>query len=133
MSHPEMFDRSDPLLARVRQIAFDLPEAAEKVSHGRPAFFTKKVFAIYGAAVRHGEGDWVQHPRSVLVRLEPDERAAMLEEPASFVPAYWGPSGWIGIDLTDESDFEEIAELIESSYRVTAPARLVRLLDDPET
>ena len=130
MAHPEMFDPNDPLLARIRQIALELPEAAEKISHGRPTFFTKKVFAIYGAAVRHGEGDWVQHPQSILVRLEPDERAAMLEEPAAFVPAYWGPSGWIGIDLTAESDLAEIAELIESSYRVTAPARLVRLLDE---
>lgn len=35
-----MFDETDPLLARVRGIALALPEAGEKVSHGRPAFFT---------------------------------------------------------------------------------------------
>lgn len=133
MAHPEMFDHNDEILARVRQMALALPEAAEKISHGRPAFFTKKVFTYYGAAVRHDGGDWVQHPQSIVVQLEPDERAAVLEDPAAFVPAYLGPSGWIGIDLTPESDLEEVAELIESSYRATAPARLVRRLDGSES
>ena len=133
MAHEEMFDRSDPVLARVRQMALRLPGAAEKVSHGRPVFFTKKVFAHYGGSVRLGAGDWVQHPQSVLVRLETDERAALLDDPRSFVPAYWGPSGWLGIDLGSTSDFSEVAELLEGSYRLTAPARLIAELDAGRT
>ena len=40
MAHNEMFDDGDPLLVRVREIALAFPGAAEKVSHGRPAFTT---------------------------------------------------------------------------------------------
>ena len=100
-----------------------------KISHGRPTFFTKKVFTYYGGAVRHGAGDWEQHPQSFIVMLDSDERAALLEEPGTYVPAYLGPTGWLGIDVSPRSDFEEVAELIESSYRNTAPARLVAALD----
>lgn len=124
-----MFDRNDPLLARVRSIALDLPGAGEKISHGRPTFFTKKVFAYYGGSVRRDAGDWVQHPQSVVILLDSAERAALLEEPRAYIPAYLGPSGWLGVDLATDADYEEIAELIESSYRNTAPARLVASLD----
>ncbi|MFW2381146.1 MAG: MmcQ/YjbR family DNA-binding protein, partial [Acidimicrobiales bacterium] len=112
MAHPEMFDRDDPLLGLIREIALGFPGADEKVSHGRPAFFTKKVFAYYGGSVRRGAGDWVEHPQSIMVLLDPDERLALLNDPRHFIPAYLGPSGWLGIDLTPASDFEEVAELV---------------------
>lgn len=126
-----MFDRNDPLLARIRAIALAFPGAAEKISHGRPTFYTKKVFTYYGGAARSDAGDWTQHPQSVLVLLDPDERAALFDDTRSFVPAYLGPSGWLGIDLSPMSDFEEIGELMEASYRNTAPVRLVAELDRP--
>lgn len=50
MAHPIMFDRDDPLLASVRDLALAFPGADEKVSHGRPAFFTTKVFCYYGGS-----------------------------------------------------------------------------------
>lgn len=129
MAHPEMFDRGDPVLARIRSIALSLPGADEKISHGRPAFFTKKVFAYYGGSVRRGPGDWIQHPQSVMLLLDREEREALMDDPRSFVPAYLGSSGWLGIDVA-EDELEEVAELIESSFRNTAPASLVRELDE---
>ncbi len=129
MVHAQMFDDDDPVLERIRRIALAYPGASEKVSHGRPTFYTKKVFAYYGGAVRHGPGDWEQHPQSVLVLLESDERAALLDDPRTFVPAYLGPSGWLGFDLILTSDFDEVAELVDSSFRITAPARLIAELD----
>lgn len=129
MAHDQLFNDDDPILARIREIALGFPGAAEKISHGRPAFFTRKVFAYYGGSVRRGPGDWIQHPQSVQVLLESDERAALLDDPRTFVPAYLGPSGWLGFDLTITSDFEEIAELLDSSFRTTAPTRLVAELD----
>ncbi len=126
MNHPRMFDDHDPALVAIRRIARGLPGAAEKVSHGRPAFFTTKVFAYYGGSVKV-EGEYVQHPRSMMVLLDPDERAALVDDPRCFVPAYLGPSGWLGIDL-DGADWSEVAELIEASYRRTAPlARIAEL------
>lgn len=132
MAHPEMFDHNDPVLARVRSIALGFPGATEKISHGRPTFFTKKVFAYYGGAVRGDDGDWTQHPQSILLLLDMVERAALLEEARSFIPAYLGSAGWLGIDLSPSSDFVEVAELIDSSFRNTAPARLISVLDAPE-
>ena len=128
MAHPKMFDDDDPYLATVRRIAADLPGSDEKVSHGRPAFFTKKVFAYYGGSLKVG-GEWVQHPRSVVVLPDPDDRLALLDDPQVFVPAYLGPSGWLGVDVDDATDWTEVGELIDASFRLTAPARAIAELD----
>ena len=52
MAHPVMYDDADPHFQRVSTLALALPQAQMKVSHGRPAFFTQKVFAYYGASVK---------------------------------------------------------------------------------
>jgi predicted DNA-binding protein (MmcQ/YjbR family) len=124
-----MFDDDDPMLARVRELAAAFPGTDEKVSHGRPAFFTRKVFAYYGGS-RKVDGEWVQHPRSIVVLSDPDDRAALVEDPRVYVPAYLGPSGWIGFDLDRGDDWDEVAELLDASFRLTAPPRLVAELDD---
>lgn len=122
MAHPTMFDDDDLLLGRVRQLALALPGAAEKVSHGRPAFFTKKVFAYYGGSVRV-DGEWVQHPHALLILPELDERPALEQDPRVFVPAYLGPSGWLGVDLDGSTDWTEVAELLDASYELTTRRR----------
>ena len=71
-----MFDDDDPLLERIRKLCAELPGTHEKVSHGRPAFFTKKVFAYYGGSFKL-DGEWVQHPRSVMVQLDAGDRQAL--------------------------------------------------------
>ena len=128
MGHPIMFDEAHPHLARVREIALGLPDAAEKISHGHPAFYTTKVFAYYGASLKV-DGEWERHDNSLLVLLEPSERAVLLEEPRCYEPAYLGVAGWVGIDLGDDTDWDEIAELIDASYRRTAGVRRVARLD----
>ncbi|QSB16770.1 MmcQ/YjbR family DNA-binding protein [Natronosporangium hydrolyticum] len=128
MPHPIMFDEADPLLAQVRALALAFPDAREKISHGHPAFFTTKVFAYYGGSVKV-DGGYRQHERSVLVLVDPDERAALLGDDRCYVPAYLGPSGWLGIDLADNSDWGEINELLDASYRRTAGPRRVAALD----
>lgn len=129
MAHPKMFDDNDPVLARVRELALAYPSADEKVSHGRPAFFTKKIFGYYGGSVRQ-DGDWVQHPRCVMVLPDPDDRLALIDDPRCFVPAYLGPSGWIGLDLDDNTDWDEVDELLDASFRLTAGKRLIAQLDE---
>ena len=128
-THPIMFDDSDPLLERVREIALAFPEAREKVSHGRPAFFTQKVFAYYSGSVKV-EGEWVQHPQSVVVQADPAEREVLRRMPGAYVPAYLGVGGWTGLDLQEGSDWGLVRELVEDSYRLTAPAKLVALLGE---
>lgn len=138
MAHPIMFDEDDPLLARVREIALELPGARLKVSHGRPAFYTDKVFVYYGGSVKV-DGEWVPHDAAIVFRPEEGERPALLEDPRVWVPAYLGPSGWLGLDLVGDgvsgadgaTDWAEVAELVECSYRLTARRTLVRELDAP--
>lgn len=123
-----MFDDDDPVLARVREVALALPGADEKISHGRPAFFTKKVFAYYGGSVKT-DGGWIQHSPSLILLPDEDDRLALVEEQRVYVPAYLGPYGWLGIDLDERTDWIEISELLESSFRLTAPKRAINELD----
>jgi predicted DNA-binding protein (MmcQ/YjbR family) len=125
MPHPIMFDEADPLLAHVRALALTFPDAAEKISHGHPAFFTTKVFAYYGGS----DGGRQQHKHSFLVLVDPAERSALLGEERCYVPAYLGASGWVGVDLGDDTDWGEVNELLDASYRRTAGPRRVALLD----
>ncbi|HEY0001431.1 MAG TPA: MmcQ/YjbR family DNA-binding protein [Actinoplanes sp.] len=128
MAHPIMFDDDDPILGRVRELALALPDAAEKISHGHPAFFTTKVFAYYGGSVKV-DGVYQRHEHSVLVLVDPDERQVLSADERCYVPAYLGASGWIGLDLGDDTDWDEIGELLDASYRRTAGARRVARLD----
>jgi YjbR protein len=129
-THPPRFDDGDPLLAEVRRLALAFPEAKEKISHGSPNFYTVKVFAIFGGSLK-GDHYATVLARAVLVLPDPGEREALLEDPRVHVPAYLGPSGWIALDLTHgDPDWQEVGELLESSYRNTAPRRLVRVLDE---
>jgi len=123
-----MFDEADPVLGRVRALALTLPDAAEKISHGHPAFFTTKIFAYYGGSVKV-DGIYRQHECSVLVLLDPDEREALSAEERCYVPAYLGAYGWIGLDLTAETDWDEVKELLDASYRRTAGPRRIAALD----
>jgi predicted DNA-binding protein (MmcQ/YjbR family) len=123
-----MFDDDDPFLEHVRRMAASLPNTGEKVSHGRPAFFTKKVFAYYGGSLKV-DGAWIEHSQSIVVQPDDGDGRALLEDDRVYVPAYLGPSGWIGIDLDAATDWSEIAELLDASYRLTAPARDIAALD----
>jgi len=127
-----MFDDADPLLAEVRRLALTFPDAAEKISHGHPAFYTTKVFAYYGGSVKV-DGVYQQHDHSVLVLVDPDEQAALLAEPRCYAPAYLAASGWVGVDLADDTDWAEIGELLDASYRRTAGPRRVARLDAQPT
>lgn len=128
MAHPIMFDDVDPMLLRVRHLALGFPGGSEKVSHGRPAFFTKKVFAYYGCSVR-SDGEWIEHGQSIVVGVAADERVALLGDPRFFLPAYLGAWGWIAVDLGSDTDWGEVAELLDASFRLTAPAKLIAELN----
>lgn len=128
MSHPRRYTDDDPFLARLRTVCLALPEASEKESHGHPNFYTKKVFAVFGGVVK-GDHDSDRWSQSVLVLPNLLTREAALSDDRFFVPAYYGPYGWIGLNFrAAEVDWDEVTELVEESYRNTAPARLTRLL-----
>ena len=130
-----MFDGTDLYLDRLRAICLALPGADEKVSHGRPNFFTRKVFAIYGGVLK-GDHDPEPYRQALLVLPAETNRPALLQDERFVVPGYYGPYGWLMLDLRHPRgvagvDWDEVAELVDTSYRLTAPARLVQSLEGP--
>lgn len=126
-----MFDDDDPALARVRTIALGFPEAVEKISHGRPTFGAPKMFAVYGGSRKNPSGPHTRYEHALLIKVDDSERTALQQDRRFFFPAYLGPFGWLGLDLdAAEVDWDEVAELIDASFRLQAPPRLVRLLND---
>lgn len=122
-----MFDDDDPCLARVRDLALTLPQAAERISHGRPMFHTTKGFAYYGGSIKV-DGAYVTHGASVVFLPEPDERPALEQDVRVYRPAYLGAYGWLGLILDQRTGWDEVAELLETSFRLTAPARAIAQL-----
>jgi predicted DNA-binding protein (MmcQ/YjbR family) len=112
----------DPL-QQLRMICLEYPEAVETGGVGDPSFKVRdKIFAM-----RHqfdGRASiWCKAPpgaQEILVGSNPQR---------FFVPPYVGQHGWVGVWLEHDVDWSEIADLIDESYRMTAPKRLVRMLD----
>lgn len=124
-----MADDVQHLLDRVRATCLALPEATEKLSHGSPSFFVRKMFLSW--ADHHGDGNtgfWCAAPAG-------GQSSLLAEDPERFFyPPYVGGRGWLGVRLVLDSgrapDWQEISELIEDAYRTVAPAKLVRALDE---
>lgn len=120
---------STALYPRLRAICLALPEVTERPSHGAPTWFVrdKKTFATLW---RHGHHqDEFPH---LCCAAPPGAQAELIAAAPDrfFRPPYLGGRGWVGVRLTGEIDWDEIAELCQDAYRTIAPARLVALLDD---
>jgi phosphoribosylglycinamide formyltransferase-1 len=120
------------LLAQVRSRALALPETCEQDSFGSAGFRvgagkSGKYFAYFSDRP-HG------HERiALLVKTSGmDELHALVEDqPESyFKPAFYGPSGWIGIVLDrPDLDWDDIDAWLQRSWRSVAPKRLTRFMD----
>ncbi|WP_145726069.1 MmcQ/YjbR family DNA-binding protein [Nocardioides sp. J9] len=130
MAHPIMFSDDDPGLARLREICLALPGAEEKVSHGRPTFRAGKIFAVFGGSEKVRPGEHRMVPCALIFTPDEVDLPALDADERFFVPAYYGPSGARALDLAaPDVDWEEVAELVDASYRRVAPRRLVAELD----
>ncbi|KPF80541.1 phosphoribosylglycinamide formyltransferase [alpha proteobacterium AAP81b] len=125
-------ERTGPevLLARVRALALALPAAEEKLSHGMNGFFvTGGKFFGYFLSNHHGDGI-----TALLVKTsEVEEQAQLIDQDPElyYRPAYFGPSGWIGIRLDmGDVDWDNVEAWLARSWQVSAPKRLARILAD---
>ncbi|WP_211239501.1 MmcQ/YjbR family DNA-binding protein [Jiangella gansuensis] len=123
MAHPRMYRDDDLYLAELRAACLRFPEAVEVEAWGRPTFRAgKKIFAVFG-----GHDD---HPFAVIFKPDPDDRPALLDDARFYVPAYFGPSGWLALDFTAaDVDWDEVGELLDASYRQVALKRMLKALD----
>ena len=66
----------------------------------------------------------------MVFKPDPPERPALLGDRRFYVPPYFGPSGWVALDFTvADVDWDEVAELMETSYRQVALKRMLNQLD----
>ncbi|HWJ30828.1 MAG TPA: MmcQ/YjbR family DNA-binding protein [Gaiellaceae bacterium] len=112
------------VLDRLRTICLRFPEAEEAGGVGNPSFKVRgKIFAMRHSL--HGVerwSVWFKAPAGVQQLVVGDDPTRF------FVPPYVGSKGWIGAYLDVEQDWEELADFVEESYRMTAPKRLVAQL-----
>ena len=114
-------------LDRLRAICLALPEATERETWGQATFRVRdKIFAMAGEGSARGR-------QAVACKARPGLQPVLVEASPDrfFVPPYVGPTGWIGVYLGDETDWDELADLVEESFRMTAPKRVAALLDQP--
>jgi hypothetical protein len=113
----------EEMLDRVRAICLALPEAHEGGGVGNPSWRVRdKIFAM-----RHDShaGRW-----AIWCKAPPGAQRTLVESDPNrfFVPPYVGVHGWVGISLAADQDWDFVGDLIEQSYRMTAPKRLVAQL-----
>ena len=116
---------------RIRPVALALPGVVERRSHGAPTFFTADGPKGRTFASVHDEREW-HEGRLCLWAAGPKELQEGLVSGAPerfFVPPYVGHHGWVGVHLDERTDWGELADLIGEGYRMTAPKRLIALLD----
>lgn len=109
-------------LDRLRVICIALPEAVETGGVGAPSFKVRgKIFVM---RYRQG-GRW-----SMWCKARPGVQQVLADADPTrfFVPPYVGHHGWVGVYLDVALDWDEITDLVDDSYRMTAPKRLSRLL-----
>ncbi len=116
----------EALLGRVRDLAMLLPGSEEAVSHGMPCFKIKggKMFC-YFTQDRHGDGI-----TAIIVKTSgPDEQAQLIDQDPDiyYRPAYFGPSGWVGLRLGGDTDWERVEDRIAASWSLIAPRKLAML------
>jgi predicted DNA-binding protein (MmcQ/YjbR family) len=120
--HPRMIDPGHPIVKRVRKICLAYPEAVEVESWGRPSFRAgKRIFVLVSS---------MDHPGWIVFKPGPGEHDAYLEREGFHVPPYWGASGWLAIDGDAAgTDWQEVREIIDTSYRQVALKRQLAELD----
>ena len=107
---------SETHLGRLRAICLAFPEATERETWGEQTFRVReKIFAM-------GNAD------AISCKAPPGAQEALIESnPARFYrPAYVGSKGWIGIRFDGGVDWDEVAFLVQQSYEMTAPKKLLK-------
>ena len=113
------------VLAQARAMCGRLPEVVEVQTDRGTEFKVRRRTFAYVFAIADPSG----HVFAMLAcRAEPEERAALV---AMGHPYFAPRSGVdrIGVVLEDDTDWDEIAELVVESYRLLAPKKLAELVE----
>ena len=119
------------VVERVRTLCLALPEVTVRVDYSLTTTrstaqsfeIRRRSFCLLVAV----EGSTGKSVPLLVLRADPDEREALLSSGHPFFTPRAGRDR-IGVLLTDDTDWEEIRELVTESYRILAP-RSAALLD----
>lgn len=108
------------LVKKIEEICLKLPEVELDSQFGNPAFRAgKKNFCVIG----HGErGTYLQF--WVGRDAQPN-----FTDKKYWIPAHVGHNGWLNLSL-EKPDWQEIIQLLETSYRHFALKRMIKALDE---
>jgi hypothetical protein len=122
----------EDIVERVGRMCLGLPEVTVRVDHS----LTRERSTAQSFDIRQRsfcllvarEGPTGKPVPLLVLRADPDEREALLSIGRPFFAPRAGRDR-IGVLITDDTDWEEIRELVTESYRVLAPKKLSALLD----
>ncbi len=118
---------SRKIFDKLRKVILAWPETDERLSHGSPTFWGgRKTFATF-VDNHHGDGRI-----GVWIKSDADTQEGLVEANPDvfYVPPYVGPSGWIGVRLDRDIDWDLVEGLLLDGYRAVAPKRALKILDD---
>jgi predicted DNA-binding protein (MmcQ/YjbR family) len=107
-------------LTLLRRICLALPHTYEQETWGHTTFRVRGKIFVVAREREDGTTFSCKAPpgsQHVLVNADPAR---------FFVPAYVGHKGWVGVRLNGEPDWDEVARIVERSYRLVAPKRLAQ-------
>ena len=106
------------ILEKVRTICLALPETTETPTWGQPHFrVANKIFA--GCGEHQGR-------QTIGCKLEMEHADFRVQNDPRFTRApYVGHKGWVSIDPTTITDWNEIRDLLHESYRLIAPKKVL--------
>jgi hypothetical protein len=122
----------EDIVERVRTLCLALPEVTVRVDY--PLITARSTAQSFDIRRRSfcllvAWEDPTGKPVSLLVlRADPEEREALLSVGHPFFASRVGRDR-IVVVLTDDTDWEEIRQLVTESYRILAPKKLTALLD----
>ena len=116
-----MLERLDVTVSR-------LPGVQSEDSYGHRSYLLRGKRIAWLLVDHHGDDRlalWVKAPRG-------EQQGLVGSDPRRyFVPPYLGPSGWVGVNVDDGSapDWDQVDELVEQAWRMTAGKRAVAAFD----
>lgn len=128
---------SEELVARVRAICLELPDAYEEPAWTGTRWMVRKKTFAHVLAVDHDSppvlaraAEEVGPATVVTFRAAGEELEMLMHAGHPFFYAGWGRDA-IGLVLDDGTDWDEVDELLTESYCVMAPKQLVARVDRP--
>jgi YjbR protein len=132
-------DRIEPdaeVVDRLSRIALTLPEVYEEEAWTgirwriRTKTFAHVMVAQAGFESSFRDVTGVAEPTTILTfRATGDELLALVHVGLPFYKPPWSPT-IVGVVIDGDTDWSEVADLVTESYRVCAPKKLARLLDE---